>query len=388
MPKISHLIKRLRPLNDKEKVSLSSVGEYITDKKRLNLIKRLLKEKKISINYKRLELTIVDPIHYPEIKAEAENIDPFDVNKDIIKKAQEALFKPFSYKAFEKIPKYIAVNITGMEDAKKAIALQLFSIQPIHALFLGDPGTGKTDLLRAASELSPISSFGLGSGTTGAGLIAAAKGNEVIKGIIPMADKGLACIDELNLMKEESRAGLYNAMEKGFVTYDKGGNHYKFDARVKILATSNPRGDKFRGSTISELKKEIPFDSALLTRFHLVFFTKKPDFKKFREIADKIVKEERKKITEADKEFIKNYIGYTCKIEKIEFDKEQQKEVVDFVAQIKKDENKYLIEVSPRFVIGIMRLCKALAKMELRDKVEKKDILRVKTIVNNSLKLE
>ena len=45
-------------------------------------------------------------------------------------------------------------------------------------------------------------------------------------------------------MKEENRAGLYNAMEKGFVTYDKGGNHYKFDAKVRILATANPKGDR------------------------------------------------------------------------------------------------------------------------------------------------
>jgi len=388
MPKFSHFINKLRPLNDKEKVSLNTIGEYVKDVKRVKLIKSLLKERKISIDYKKLELNIAEPVHYPEIRADAENIDVSAVNSDIRKGAEERLFKVFSSKAFEEIPKYIAPNIKGMEDARKAIALQLFSIQPIHVLLLGDPGTGKTDLLRAAAELSPIASFGLGSGTSGAGLVVTVRGNEVIKGILPKADKGLCCIDELNLMKEDSRAGLYNAMEKGFVTYDKGGHHYKFDARVKILATSNPRGDRFRGKTISELKKEMPFDSALLTRFHLIFFIRKPDFRRFREIADKIVSGEKKKVNKADKEFIKDYIEYTNRIEKVEFPKEQQKEIVDFVAQIKKYETKYLIEVSPRLVIGIMRLCKALAKMELREKVEKKDISRVKEIVKNSLKIE
>ncbi|MBW2978084.1 ATP-binding protein [Candidatus Woesearchaeota archaeon] len=388
MPKISHIINKLRRLNDKEKVSLNTIQEYIKDTERIKLIKSLLKERKISIEYKKLELNITDHIHYPEIKAETENIDVSDINSDIRKGAEKKLFKVFSHKAFEELPKYIATNIKGMEDARKAIALQLFSAQPIHILLLGDPGTGKTDLLRAASELSPIASFGLGSGTSGAGLVVTVRGNEIIKGILPKADKGLCCIDELNLMKEDSRAGLYNAMEKGFVTYDKGGHHYKFDARIKVLATANPRGDRFRGKTISELKKEMPFDPALLTRFHLIFLVRKPDFRRFREIADKIVSGEKKKVNEADKEFIKDYVEYTNKIEKVEFPKEMHKEIVDFVAQIKKYETKYLIEVSPRLVIGIMRLCKALAKMELREKVEKKDISRIKDIVKNSLKIE
>lgn len=388
MVKFSHLLNRLRPLSGKEKVSLNTIEEYVKDPKRLKLIKNLLKNNHISIEFKKLELTIAEKINYPVIISKAGNVDVSAVNEDIRKSAEESIFKIFSRTAFEKIPKYIASNISGMEDAKKAIALQLFSNQPIHVLLLGDPGTGKTDLLRAASELSPVSSFGLGSGTSGAGLIVTVKGSEIIKGIIPEADKGLCCIDELNLMKEDSRAGLYNAMEKGFVTYDKGGHHYKFDARVKVLATANPRGDRFKGATIDELKKELPFDSALLTRFHLIFFIRKPDFKRFREIADKIVSGNKINTNQADKEFIKDYVDYTNKIEKVDFPKEQQKEVVDFVAQIKKYEKDHLIEVSPRLVIGIMRLCKALAKMELRNTVEKKDITRVKEIVKKSLKIE
>jgi len=388
MVKFSHLINKLRPLNGKEKVSLNTIEDHVKDPKRLKLIKNLLKNKHISIEFKKLELTIAEKISYPVIISKAGNVDVSAVNTDIRKAAEETIFKTFSRTAFEKIPKYIASNITGMEVAKKAITLQLFSNQPIHILLLGDPGTGKTDLLRSGSELSTISSFGLGSGTSGAGLIVTVKGSEIIKGIIPQADKGLCCIDELNLMKEDSRAGLYNAMEKGFVTYDKGGHHYRFDARVKVLATANPRGDRFKGATIDELKKELPFDSALLTRFHLIFFIRKPDFKRFREIADKIVSGNKLNINKADKEFIKDYVDYTNKIEKVDFPKEQQKEVVDFVAQIKKYEKDHLIEVSPRLVIGIMRLCKALAKMELRNIVEKRDITRVKEIVKKSLKIE
>ena len=67
-----------------------------------------------------------------------------------------------------------------MNDVKLACAIQLFSEEKTHILLLGDPGTGKTDIIRSTSELHPKTSFGLGSGTSGAGLGVTYKGNEMI----------------------------------------------------------------------------------------------------------------------------------------------------------------------------------------------------------------
>ena len=67
MVKFSHLINKLRPLNGKEKVSLNTIEEYILDPKRLKLIKNLLKNSNISIEFKKLELTIAEKINYPVI---------------------------------------------------------------------------------------------------------------------------------------------------------------------------------------------------------------------------------------------------------------------------------------------------------------------------------
>jgi replicative DNA helicase Mcm len=377
----------LRKLTEKEKELLSKLAPLVA-KKRLNLVKKLLKQKKISIIEDRLDISITESPAFPQIRAEHEEIDAADANKDIKDKIRQELFKNFSKQAFEKIPHYIAPNISGMHQIKQAAALQLFSSQAIHILLLGDPGTGKTDIIRSTAELSPISSFGLGSGTSGAGLVITAKGNEVIKGLLPQADKGLCAIDELNLMKKEDYAGLYNAMEKGFVTYDKAGKHYKFDARIKVLATANPKGDTFTGSTIEELKKELPFDSALLTRFHLLFMIRKPDLQRFREIASSILSEQKQtKSKPGDMEFIKAYLGHVQNIDKVSFSKANQLRVLDFVEELKKNEKNYLVEISPRLVIGIMRLCKALARMEARHEVNKEDIERVKEIMLSSLRI-
>jgi len=381
------LLNMLRKLTEKEKELLSKLVPLVT-KKRLNLIKKLLKQKKISIAKEKLNLTISDSPEFPQIKTEQKEIDVAAVNNDIKDKIKKELFKKFSPHAFEKIPNYIAPNITGMHPIKQAAALQLFSIQPIHLLLLGDPGTGKTDILRSAADFSPISSFGLGSGTSGAGLVVTIKGSEVIKGLLPQADQGLCAIDELNLMKKEDYAGMYNAMEKGFVTYDKAGKHHKFNARIKVLATANPKGDTFTGSTIDELKKELPFDSALLTRFHLAFMIRKPDLKRFREIASSILEQKQTKANSHDIEFIKDYLQHIQQIEKINFSKANQSYVLSFVEELKKNEKQYLIEISPRLVIGIMRLCKALARMESRQEVERNDIERVKKVIVSSLKIK
>jgi replicative DNA helicase Mcm len=380
-------IKTLKPLRDEDRVKLNSIQEFV-NKKRFSLIKKLLKQKKISINIIKLNNSFCKRIDIPEIKALAKNVDTSDVNKDIKNEIYKKLFDDFSEKAFSLIPKSIAPHIFGMENVKKAATLQLFSVQPIHILLLGDPSVGKTEILRAAFNLSPISSFGLGSGTSGVGLAVTVKGKEIRKGLLPLADNGVCAIDELNLMKEVDMASLYNAMEKGFISYDKGGQHYRFDARVKVLATANPEGDSFKAGDIEDIKKQLPFDSALLTRFHLLYIVKKPGKKEFKEITEKIVSDEKNELEQEDISFIKSYIEYTNKIENVEFPKDMQKKAVDFIDSIKKKEKDYVTEVSPRIVIGFMRLCKALAKMELRDKVEEKDIEGVKEILLSSLTLK
>ena len=292
-------IKNLRPLNDQEGVRLNCI-EGLVGNKRLKLIKKLLRQKKISIDMVEVNNSFCEAVEFPQIKALAKNIDASDVNKDIKSEIEKKLFEDFSKKAFSVIPDYIAPNIQGMDYIKKATVLQLFSIQPIHILLLGDPSVGKTDILRAGFNLSPISSFGLGSGTSGAGLAVTIKGKEIRKGLLPLADKGVCAIDELNLMKDEDMASLYNAMEKGFISYDKGGNHYRFDARVKVLATANPKGDSFKANNIEKLKKQLPFDPALLTRFHLVYIIKKPGAKEFKKITEKIISDEKSELKQEE----------------------------------------------------------------------------------------
>ncbi len=306
-----------------------------------------------------------------------------ELDKRIRRQFFERTFREFAEKAWTSIPQFIAPNIIGLKHVKEAAALQLLCKEPSHILLLGDPGTGKTDILRSAADLSAVSAFGLGSGTSGAGLAVTVKGRYVSPGLLPKADLGLACIDELNLMKKDDYAALYNAMEKGFITYDKGGHHYRFNARIKVLATGNPKGDKFGSYELEKLKEQIPFDSALLSRFHLIFLVKKASLTEFAAIAEKIISGDKVKINLADILFLKNYIRFAGKLD-AEIPHLLADKIKDFATNLKEKEAELPFEITPRTVIGITRLARASARMELRSIVEGKDLERVFNIVTKA----
>jgi replicative DNA helicase Mcm len=374
----------LRNLSEKEKEYLDEIRDLsLLSGKEILELEKMMKQKKAEIKWKSLGLSFF---------TKEENKVPViagceELNNKINSGIWSKKFKLFAGKVRDVLPKLIAPEIVGMDEIKKVAALQLFSTERFHILLLGDPGTGKTEILRSANEFAPISSFGLGSGTSGVGLSVTVIGKEIHPGLLPMADNGLCCIDELNLMKKDDRASLYNAMEKGFVTYDKGSHHYRFDARIKVLATANPKGDEFTGETVDDFKKSLPFDPALLSRFHVVFFVRKPRIDEFIAIAEKIVEGTQKSITkEQDIEFIKNYVKLAEKIE-IEFNPEFKNEIKIFAGNVRIHEAELLINVTPRVVVGIVRLAIASARMELRSKVEKEDVRYAIEVFEAALKV-
>ncbi|MBR9690965.1 AAA domain-containing protein [Candidatus Woesearchaeota archaeon] len=388
-------IMSVLPASRRVKAKLYQIEQYF-EKDEQKKLRKLLKTKKLGVSYTSLGISksILTESDYPRLhlnleKGEDKEIKKFieRANKVIEEKAKEVMFKRFSIKADKVIPKLVSPNITGMDTVKLAAALQLFSTEKIHLLLLGDPGTGKTEILRSLSEMAPISSFGLGSGTSHAGLSITMKGNEVIKGLLPQANGGLCCIDELNLMKQQDRASLYSAMEKGIVTYDKGKHHLTEDARINVLATANPKGDKFAGWMINTLKNQLPFEQALLTRFHLLFLIRKPNATQFEEIAKKIVTNQEAKQNKNDLNFVKEYVAFLKGFD-VKFPKALEEQVVEFSKKLKSKENEFLVEISPRIVHGMLRLAKASAKMNMRPMVMMSDIAKVKQIFEESLKIK
>jgi replicative DNA helicase Mcm len=91
---------------------------------------------------------------------------------------------------YNKIINSTAPSIQGYREVKEAIALQLFGGSPkeledktrirgdIHILIVGDPGIGKSQMLKYVSKLAPRGIYTSGKGTSGVGLTAAAVRDE------------------------------------------------------------------------------------------------------------------------------------------------------------------------------------------------------------------
>ncbi|MFH1786141.1 MAG: ATP-binding protein [archaeon] len=299
-------------------------------------------------------------------------------NAGLDAKINKRMYSNFSAVAKDNVQKILSSELFGLDTIKEAVSLQLFCPDQLHILLIGDPGTGKSDILHAASEISPISSFGLGSGTSSAGLTVTQRGREVMPGILPMANGGIACIDELNLMKPQDRAGLYSSMSKGYVSYDKGGSHFQFPARCSILAAANPIGDKFG----KNMRKQIPFDPALLTRFHLVFVLRQYSVEDFMKISKKVI--EGRRAANQDYGFLMDYIKFS-KSCLPSFSTAFEEQIEKFLYEVKKREKKYFVEITPRFVEGIIRLSKASARMRLSNTVEEADVDKAIRVVRASL---
>lgn len=378
------VIRTIVPLIGKKRVHYAKIQEIIgTEAKPA---KKLLKSGIAGISFERIKTEFVKTNAFPQLRLLKEdneaNLIINKINNLIKTETYEEAFHIFSADS-EKIIDMISPGILGMDNIKKAAFLQLFADFRLHILLIGDPGVGKTEILRAIDVLAPKASFGLGSGVSKAGLTMTVSGNTTIPGLLPLASGGIACIDELNLIKQRDRAGLLNAMEKGFITYDKGKSHLKLEADVKVLATANPKHDRFVTKNIDMIKQQLPFEDALLSRFHMVFVVRRPDVAEFLEITKNMLNPA-KKINFDDVYFVRAYIERSQRGE-VNFDKKLQPMLLNFVEDIKNDERKFVQDVSPRLVKGIIEMAKAKARAHLKSNVDEKDLVYAFKIVKDCL---
>src|SRR3989344_9627408 len=139
--------------------SVSDNDEYcldlLRDEEEYGLVKSLVKKNILGFELRTFGLTIFEDGDYFQIFQHRQDSIDYEhlmakVNDRLRSKAEEEHFQKFAKKSYGIIPNIIAANMTGMEDLKKAVALQLFAKEPLHLLVLADEKIKKSELLESA----------------------------------------------------------------------------------------------------------------------------------------------------------------------------------------------------------------------------------------------
>ena len=297
-------------------------------------------------------------------------------------------------KIYEKIIKSTAPSIKGYRDVKEAIALQLFGGAAkqledetrlrgdIHILIVGDPGIGKSQILKYVSKLAPRSIYTSGKGTTGAGLTAAAVRDELggwslEAGALVLGDQGNVCVDELDKMRSEDRSALHEALEQQTVSIAKAGIMATLNSRCSVLAAANPKFGRF--DRFKVLAEQIDLPSPILSRFDLIFVIEdKPTREGDSALAQHILHTHQFNTVdyEIEPELLKKYIAYARKNVNPILTDEANEVLKNFYVDTRNSSNteeNTPVPITARQLEAIIRLAEACAKMKLKEVVDKED---------------
>jgi replicative DNA helicase Mcm len=300
----------------------------------------------------------------------------------------------------------VAPSLYGLRDEKLTCLLQLFGgvgkdingskiRGDIHNLLIGDPSTGKSQLLRFISELSPRGIFTTGRGSSGAGLTASVirekdQGYVLEAGALVIADKGFCGIDEIDKMNEDDRQAIHPAMEQQVISISKAGINAELNCRCAIGAAANPK--EGRWNPYQNILQNINLPITLLNRFDVIWIIRDvPNKEQDERAATHVVNyhSQGAQTPPIDSRTIKQYILYARHIKPIlpEAVGERIKEYYLSLRTVaNKDENATIL-ITLRQLESIIRLTEAHARLHLRDDATLEDAEAAIQLLDRSMSI-
>lgn len=345
---------------------------------------------------------------------DANHVEPTEIgweHLDITEKDEKEIKKlAKNPKIYELLIDSLAPSLFGLREVKEAILMQLFGGVPanlkdgtnirgnIHILLIGDPASGKSQLLKLVPEIVPRARYVSGKGVSGAGLTATVTKDEQFMGgwvleagAMVLSNKGLLAVDEFEKMSVEDQVAMHEGLEQGTVSIAKASIVATLPAKTSVLAGGNPKFSRF--DPYMPISKQITIPDTLLTRFDLKFIMRDiPDAERDKLMAEHIIRTRedhnyepaRPKI---DPKMIRKYVAYTKEKCNPKLVPEVGRLLKRFYINTRKNAEgaEAPVPITLRQLEALMRISQASAKIQLQDKVRKEDAQRAIRLMNCSL---
>ncbi len=244
-----------------------------------------------------------------------------------------------------------------------------------------------SQILKHVSKLAPKGMYVSGKGATGVGITAAVSKDELLGGwaleVGPavLMSGGILCIDELDKIKKDDLIALHEMLEQQTITISKANIHATLRAETTVLAAANPKFGRF--DPYRPIPEQIDLPPTIINRFDLIFPLKDiPDLRKDSFVMEHIVKghiapEELKPKIPLD--LLRKYIAYARQNVFPRLTEEAAEEIKKFYLKLRSKAQAFgegvrPIPISPRQLEALIRLSEAVARIKLKEKVEKEDV--------------
>jgi DNA replicative helicase MCM subunit Mcm2 (Cdc46/Mcm family) len=300
--------------------------------------------------------------------------------------------KPFI--TMENLVKCVCPIVYGLDLAKEVMLLTIVGGEmecgrrgDINSFWAGNPGQGKTELLKFAQTITDNSRYVVGTGATGTSLTYAMV--KMPDGTMrpqagAMVMNKFVFLDEFDKMAKESKNSLLQVIESKKANMNKGGSTVEADAKAVCIFAANPKFGKWDdGLTIVEnLDVPPPF----LSRMDWIV-----GFVKTNKILSRMIAEHALGgAAKIDKPMmeplqLKHYLNYARKLNPIPTPGAKTKLIDYYMKTQEVLESGEKIPMETRQVIGFLRSAIARSKLLLKTTVDEQDAEEIIKLHRKSL---